>query len=196
MTHDQCLICWNILEWAIIPKDKVKVWFLCCYLLSEWQDGILNKDYYDLLLGQDLAFIRLIMNLGDIRLWRVWLSIDRLPLLLILAARFRSLGMKKRFWKTEWYWFMGREVSFSNRSDYNYSEGGRWYQRYSLILRKNTENEVEEGNPQTCRRNRREGRCGNTLLNIIIIWEAYDIALLRNAMNVSWIKLFIKTSKW
>ena len=35
------------------PEDKVKVIFVPCYL--DGRDGIMNKDYYDILLGQDLS---------------------------------------------------------------------------------------------------------------------------------------------
>lgn len=35
------------------PEDKVKVIFVPCYL--DGRDGIMNKEYYDILLGQDLS---------------------------------------------------------------------------------------------------------------------------------------------
>ena len=53
MTHDQVLDMLKYLGMSNHPEDKVKVIFVPCYLNG--RDGILNKDYYDLLLGQDLS---------------------------------------------------------------------------------------------------------------------------------------------
>lgn len=61
-----------------------------------------------------LAFIRLIMNLGDIRLWRVWLSVC-LPLLLILPVSVFGEELEKQNG-------IDGGVEVLHRSDYNYSE--------------------------------------------------------------------------
>ena len=53
MTHDQVLDMLKYLGMGNRPEDKVKVIFVPCYL--DGRDGILNKEYYDILLGQDLS---------------------------------------------------------------------------------------------------------------------------------------------
>lgn len=51
--HDQVLKQMRYLGINNRPEDKVKVIFVPCYL--DGKDGIFNKEYYDLLLGQDLS---------------------------------------------------------------------------------------------------------------------------------------------
>ena len=53
MTHDQVLDMLKYLGMGNRPEDKVKVIFVPCYL--DGRDGIMNKEYYDILLGQDLS---------------------------------------------------------------------------------------------------------------------------------------------
>ena len=53
MTHDQVLDMLKYLGMGNRPEDKVKVIFVPCYL--DGKDGILNKEYYDLILGEDLS---------------------------------------------------------------------------------------------------------------------------------------------
>ena len=53
MTHDQVLDMLQYLGMGNRPEDKVKVIFVPCYL--DGRDGIMNKEYYDILLGQDLS---------------------------------------------------------------------------------------------------------------------------------------------
>lgn len=53
MEHDQVLGMLRRLGLTNRAEDKVKVIFVPCYLNG--QDGIFNKSYYDLLLGQDLS---------------------------------------------------------------------------------------------------------------------------------------------
>lgn len=53
MDHDQILSMLKYLNLQNRIEDKVKVVFIPCYLNGE--DGILNKNYYDLLIGQDLS---------------------------------------------------------------------------------------------------------------------------------------------
>lgn len=53
MSHDQVLDMLKYLDMANRPEDHVKVIFVPCYL--DGRDGIFNKDYYDMLLGQDLS---------------------------------------------------------------------------------------------------------------------------------------------
>lgn len=53
VVHDQVLNCMRYLDMSNQPDDKVKVIFVPCYL--DGKDGIFNKEYYDLLLGQDLS---------------------------------------------------------------------------------------------------------------------------------------------
>lgn len=51
--HDQVLNQMRYLGMSNQPDEKVKVVFVPCYL--DGKDGIFNKEYYDLLLGQDLS---------------------------------------------------------------------------------------------------------------------------------------------
>lgn len=53
MTHDQVLDMLKYLGMSNRKEDKVKVIFVPCYL--DGNDGILNKHYYDILIGQDLS---------------------------------------------------------------------------------------------------------------------------------------------
>lgn len=53
MTHDQVLDMLKYLGMGNHREDRVKVIFVPCYL--DGKDGIMNKDYYDLLLGEDLS---------------------------------------------------------------------------------------------------------------------------------------------
>ncbi|NCC10842.1 MAG: glycosyltransferase [Bacteroidia bacterium] len=53
MEQDQVLIMLQRLGIQNRPEDRVKVIFVPCYLNGA--DGIFNKEYYDLLLGQDLS---------------------------------------------------------------------------------------------------------------------------------------------
>ena len=53
MTHDQVLDMLKYLGMNNAPEDKVKVIFVPCYL--DGKDGIFNKSYYDLVLGNDLS---------------------------------------------------------------------------------------------------------------------------------------------
>lgn len=53
MEHDNVLGMLRHLNMNNAPEDKVKVLFVPCYL--DGKDGIFNKDYYDLVLGQDLS---------------------------------------------------------------------------------------------------------------------------------------------
>ncbi|WP_373725124.1 glycogen/starch synthase, partial [Bacteroides heparinolyticus] len=53
MTHDQVLDMLKYLGMGNTREDKVKVVFVPCYL--DGKDGIFNKHYYDIILGQDLS---------------------------------------------------------------------------------------------------------------------------------------------
>lgn len=53
MNEDNVLKSLRYLDMQNRPEDKVKVIFVPCYL--DGRDGIFNKEYYDLLLGQDLS---------------------------------------------------------------------------------------------------------------------------------------------
>ena len=53
MTHDQVLDMLKYLGMSNSRSDKVKVIFVPCYLNG--RDGIFNKTYYDLVLGEDLS---------------------------------------------------------------------------------------------------------------------------------------------
>jgi glycosyltransferase involved in cell wall biosynthesis len=53
MDHDRVMGMMNYLGMNNQPDDKVKVIFVPCYL--DGKDGVFNKDYYDVLLGEDLS---------------------------------------------------------------------------------------------------------------------------------------------
>lgn len=53
MEHDKVLELMRYLDMQNQPENKVKVIFVPCYL--DGKDGIFDKEYYDLLLGQDLS---------------------------------------------------------------------------------------------------------------------------------------------
>ena len=53
MNHDKVLEMMRCLGIQNSPEDRVKVIFVPCYL--DGKDGIFNKEYYDLLLGQDMG---------------------------------------------------------------------------------------------------------------------------------------------
>ena len=53
MTHDQVLDMLKYLGMNNNPEDNVKVIFVPCYL--DGKDGIINQQYYDVILGQDLS---------------------------------------------------------------------------------------------------------------------------------------------
>lgn len=53
MGEDRVLNMMRYLGMSNAPEDKVKIVFVPCYL--DGKDGIFNKEYYDLILGQDLS---------------------------------------------------------------------------------------------------------------------------------------------
>ena len=53
MEYDNVLNMLQYLGMNNAPEDKVKIIFVPCYL--DGKDGIFNKDYYDILLGEDLS---------------------------------------------------------------------------------------------------------------------------------------------
>ncbi len=53
MNHDQVLDMLKYLDMSNRPEDNVKVVFVPCYF--DGKDGIFNKEYYDIILGQDLS---------------------------------------------------------------------------------------------------------------------------------------------
>ena len=53
MTHDQVLDMLKYLGMGNRPDDRVKVMFVPCYL--DGKDGIFNKHYYDVILGEDMS---------------------------------------------------------------------------------------------------------------------------------------------
>ena len=56
MTHDQVLDMLKYMGMSNRPEDKVKIIFVPCYL--DGKDGIINKQYYDLILGEDIQALR------------------------------------------------------------------------------------------------------------------------------------------
>ena len=71
--------------------DKLKIIFVPCYL--DGRDGILNKPYYDLLIGMDAPSIPPTTNPGDTLRWKVSHSGFRLlpPILQVSVYGLRSM---------------------------------------------------------------------------------------------------------
>ena len=169
MTHDQVLDMLKYLGMSNHPEDKVKVIFVPCYLNG--RDGILNKDYYDLLLGQDLSvYPSYYEPWGYTPLESVAF---RVPTITTDLAGF---GLWVKSLKKQNGIDGGVEVL--HRSDYNYSEVADGIKDTVSLFSAKTENEVKEI------RKRAADVAEQALWKHFIqyYYEAYDIAL-RNAMK-------------
>ena len=169
MTHDQVLDMLKYLGMSNHPEDKVKVIFVPCYLNG--RDGILNKDYYDLLLGQDLSvYPSYYEPWGYTPLESVAF---RVPTITTDLAGF---GLWVKSLKKQNGIDGGVEVL--HRSDYNYSEVADGIKDTVSLFSAKTENEVKE-----IRKHAAEIAEKALWKHFIkYYYEAYDIAL-RNAMK-------------
>ena len=169
MTHDQVLDMLKYLGMNNRPEDKVKVIFVPCYLNG--RDGILNKDYYDLLLGQDLSvYPSYYEPWGYTPLESVAF---RVPTITTDLAGF---GLWVKSLKNQHGINDGVEVL--HRSDYNYSEVGDGIKDTISLFSGKTENEVKE-----IRKHAAEIAEQALWKHFIrYYYEAYDIAL-RSAMK-------------
>lgn len=169
MSHDQVLDTMKYLDMANRPQDKVKVIFVPCYL--DGKDGIFNKEYYDVILGQDLSvYASYYEPWGYTPLESVAF---RVPTITTDLAGF---GLWVKSLKNQNGLDDGVEVI--HRSDYNYSEVADEIKDTVSAYSGKTAKEIE-----TIRK-RAAAVAEQALWKHFIqyYYEAYDIAL-RNAMK-------------
>lgn len=169
MSHDQVLDTMKYLDMANRPQDKVKVIFVPCYL--DGKDGIFNKEYYDVILGQDLSvYASYYEPWGYTPLESVAF---RVPTITTDLAGF---GLWVKSLKNQNGLDDGVEVI--HRSDYNYSEVADEIKETVSAYSGKTAKEIE-----TIRK-RAAAVAEQALWKHFIqyYYEAYDIAL-RNAMK-------------
>ena len=167
MEFDQVLNMLKHTELKNSVEDKVKVIFVPCYL--DGNDGIWNKEYYDLLLGQDLSVYA--------SYYEPWgytpleSAAFRVPTITTDLAGF---GLWVNSLKNQHGIIDGVEVL--HRSDYNYSEVADGIKNTVILFSTKTEDEVEE------MREHASKVAEQALWKHFIqyYYEAYDIAL-RNA---------------
>lgn len=167
MEFDQVLNMLKHTELKNSVEDKVKVIFVPCYL--DGNDGIWNKEYYDLLLGQDLSvYASYYEPWGYTPLESVAF---RVPTITTDLAGF---GLWVNSLKNQHGIIDGVEVL--HRSDYNYSEVSDGIKNTVILFSTKTEDEVEE------MREHASKVAEQALWKHFIqyYYEAYDIAL-RNA---------------
>ena len=169
MTHDQVLDMLKYLGMGNRPEDKVKVIFVPCYL--DGRDGIMNKDYYDILLGQDLSvYASYYEPWGYTPLESVAFHVPT------ITTDLAGFGLWVNSLKNQRGINDGVEVL--HRSDYNYSEVADGIKDTITLFADKTEKEVKEI------RKRAAEVAEQALWKHFIqyYYEAYDIAL-RNAMK-------------
>ncbi|AVM52116.1 glycogen/starch synthase [Bacteroides zoogleoformans] len=167
MTHDQVLDMLKYLGMGNRPEDKVKVIFVPCYL--DGKDGIFNKHYYDIILGQDLSvYPSYYEPWGYTPLESVAFRVPTITTDLAGFGRWVN-GLKNQHGIDD-----GVEVL--HRSDYNCSEVADGIKDTIALFSAKTETEVKEIR-------KRAARVAEQALwkhFIQYYYEAYDIAL-RNA---------------
>ena len=169
MTHDQVLDMLKYLGMGNRPEDKVKVIFVPCYLNG--RDGIMNKEYYDILLGQDLSvYASYYEPWGYTPLESVAFHVPT------ITTDLAGFGLWVNSLKNQHGINDGVEVL--HRSDYNYSEVADGIKDTITLFADKTEKEVKEI------RKRAAEVAEQALWKHFIqyYYEAYDIAL-RNAMK-------------
>ncbi len=169
MTHDQVLDMLKYMDMCNRSADKVKVIFVPCYL--DGKDGIMNKHYYDVVLGEDLTvYPSYYEPWGYTPLESVAF---RVPTITTDLAGFGLWvnGLKNQHGIDD-----GVEVL--HRSDYNYSEVADGIKDTIAAFSAKTEAEVKEIR-------KRAGKVAEQALwkhFIKYYYEAYDVAL-RNAQK-------------
>ncbi len=169
MTHDQVLDMLKYMGMNNRAEDKVKVVFVPCYL--DGRDGIMNKEYYDLLLGEDLSvYPSYYEPWGYTPLESVAF---RVPTITTDLAGF---GLWVNSLKNQHGILDGVEVL--HRSDYNYSEVADGIKDTISLFSGKSESEVKEI------RKRAVEVAEQALWKHFITnyYKAYDIAL-RNAIK-------------
>ena len=153
----------------ILPGDKVKVIFVPCYL--DGRDGIMNKEYYDILLGQDLSvYASYYEPWGYTPLESVAFHVPT------ITTDLAGFGLWVNSLKNQHGINDGVEVL--HRSDYNYSEVADGIKDTITLFADKSEKEIKEI------RKRAAEVAEQALWKHFIqyYYEAYDIALC-NAMK-------------
>ena len=169
MTHDQVLDMLKYLDLNNRPQDPVKVIFVPCYL--DGKDGIINKHYYDLIVGEDLTIYPSYYEpWGYTPLESVAFHVPT------ITTDLAGFGL----WVNSLRNQHGIEdgVQVLHRSDYNYSEVADGIKDTVSLFSNKSEDEVKVIR-------RRAGQVAEQALWKYFIqyyYEAYDIAL-RNAMK-------------
>ena len=169
MTHDQVLDMLKYLGMGNRPGDKVKVIFVPCYL--DGRDGIMNKEYYDILLGQDLSvYASYYEPWGYTPLESVAFHVPT------ITTDLAGFGLWVNSLKNQHGINDGVEVL--HRSDYNYSEVADGIKDTITLFADKSEKEIKEI------RKRAAEVAEQALWKHFIqyYYEAYDIALC-NAMK-------------
>ena len=169
MTHDQVLDMLKYLDLNNRPTDQVKVVFVPCYL--DGKDGIVNKNYYDIVPGLDLSvYPSYYEPWGYTPLESVAFHVPT------ITTDLAGFGL----WVNSLRNQHGIEdgVQVLHRSDYNYSEVADGVKDTISLFSTKSENELKEIR-------RRAGQVAEQALWKHFIqnyYEAYDIAL-RHAMK-------------
>ena len=169
MTHDQVLDMLKYLGMGNRKEDKVKVIFVPCYL--DGKDGILNKHYYDIILGQDLSvYPSYYEPWGYTPLESVAFKVPT------ITTDLAGFGLWVNTLKNQRGIDDGVEVL--HRSDYNYSEVADGIKDTIVDFTQKTPAEVKDIR-------KRAGKVAEQALwkhFIQYYYEAYDVAL-RNALK-------------
>ena len=169
MTHDQVLDMLKYLGMGNRKEDKVKVIFVPCYL--DGKDGILNKHYYDIILGQDLSvYPPYYEPWGYTPLESVAFKVPT------ITTDLAGFGLWVNTLKNQRGIDDGVEVL--HRSDYNYSEVADGIKDTIVDFTQKTPAEVKDIR-------KRAGKVAEQALwkhFIQYYYEAYDVAL-RNALK-------------
>ncbi len=169
MTHDQVLDMLKYLSMGNRHEDRVKVVFVPCYL--DGRDGIVNKTYYDVILGEDLSvYPSYYEPWGYTPLESVAFHVPTITTDLAGFGRW-VMGLKDQHGIDD-----GVEVL--HRSDYNYSEVADGIKDTIIFFSMKPEEEVAEI------RKRASQVAEQALWKHFIqyYYEAYDVAL-RKAMK-------------
>lgn len=169
MSHDQVLDMMKYLDMANRPDDRVKVIFVPCYL--DGKDGIFNKEYYDIVLGQDLSvYASYYEPWGYTPLESVAFHVPT------ITTDLAGFGLWVKSLKNQKGIATGVEVI--HRSDYNYSEVADAIKDTVSEFSCKSEKVVER--IQKCAAAVAEQALWKHFIKYY--YEAYDIAL-RNAMK-------------
>lgn len=170
MDHDQVLGMLKYLCMGNRPEDNVKVIFVPCYL--DGKDGIVNKTYYDIILGLDLSvYASYYEPWGYTPLESIAFHVPTITTDLAGFGRW-VLGLKNRPAGIE------GGVEVIHRSDYNYSEVADNIEDTISAYSAKTTEEIDG----ICMRAAQVAEKALWKHFIQYYYEAYDVAL-RNAMK-------------